>query len=159
MEVMNPYLPEENLHSDLLDRMLVAEVKGGQNSDGSQKDGFLKYEKGRPVAIYDLDKGEYIAIDSFKRTVKEKLGDMPAAWKPWKEINFSPEKENLLSNYFAELKTLDTMGTKLAKAYLKRSNEIGELLVNSNVANKKEDVNTVMLTGFYHAYGPINSYL
>ncbi len=159
MEVMNPYLPEEDLHSDLLDRMLESEVKGGQNSDGSQKDGFLKYEKGRPVAIYDLDKGEYIAIDSFKGVVKERLGDMPAAWKPWKEVNFSPEKEELLANYFAELKTLDTLGAKLAKAYLKRSNEIGELLVNSKVANKKEDVNTVMLTGFYHAYGPINSYL
>ena len=31
-------------------------VKGGQNHDGSQKDGFLKYEKGRIVAIWDLDK-------------------------------------------------------------------------------------------------------
>ena len=45
MSVMNPYLPDEDLHSDLLDKMMEAGVKGGQNSDGSQKDGFLKYEK------------------------------------------------------------------------------------------------------------------
>jgi hypothetical protein len=51
------------------------------------------------------------------------------------------------------------MGAELAKAYLKRSDEIGKFLVSSGVANNEEDVNTVMLTGFYHAYGPINNYL
>ena len=51
------------------------------------------------------------------------------------------------------------MGAQLAKKYNTRSNEIGNYLVSSNVANNAEDVNTVMLTGFYHAYGPINEFL
>jgi hypothetical protein len=30
--------------------------------------------------------------------------------------------------------------------------------VADNVAAHADDVNTVMLTGFYHAYGPINNF-
>ena len=36
--------------------------------------------------------------------------------------------------------------------------EIGEKLVSDKVAHNSDDVNTVMLTGFFHAYGPINEY-
>ncbi len=58
LAVMNPYNPSENLHSPLLDSLFDLNVKGGQNSDGSQKDGLLKYEKGKPVAVFDLQKKE-----------------------------------------------------------------------------------------------------
>ena len=54
---------------------------------------------------------------------------------------------------------MNTKGAELAKTYIRRSNEIGEYLVSSHVAKNKEDVNTVMLTGFFHAYGPINDYM
>jgi hypothetical protein len=50
------------------------------------------------------------------------------------------------------------MGAKLALDYGRRSAEIGRHLVNSGVAKTEEDVNTVLLTGFFHAYGPINEY-
>jgi hypothetical protein len=53
---------------------------------------------------------------------------------------------------------MDTLGANLAKSYGKRSLEIGKKLVADNVANNDDDVNTVLLTGFYHAYGPINEY-
>ena len=29
---------------------------------------------------------------------------------------------------------------------------------DSKVANNADDVNTVMLTGFFHAYGPVNNF-
>jgi 3-hydroxyacyl-CoA dehydrogenase len=45
MNVMNPFLPDEDLHSDLLDKMITLGIKGGQFSDGSQKDGFLKQKR------------------------------------------------------------------------------------------------------------------
>jgi len=32
------------------------------------------------------------------------------------------------------------------------------MLVNTEVAASAEDVNTVLETGFFHAYGPINDY-
>ncbi len=65
----------------------------------------------------------------------------------------------MLSAYFSELGGMNTMGAELAKTYNTRSNEIGKSLVSSGVAHNDDDVNTVMLTGFYHAYGPINDYL
>ena len=159
MSVMNPYLKNEDLHSDILDKMVEQGIKGGQFSSGAQKDGFLKYEQGRPAAIWDLNKKEYIDISGFAAEVDAKLGEMPASMKPWKAVNFSRKRDSIVEGIFAEMNGMDTLGAKLAKAYNQRSNEIGNLLVDSKVANSVDDVNKVMLTGFYHAYGPINSYL
>lgn len=160
MQVMNPHLPDENLHSELLDKLFDMGVKGGQNSDGSQKDGFLKYQKGKPVAIYDPGAKAYADIATFQSKCDERLGVLPSSWKPWKAINFTRSgKEALLETYFGELAGMNTPGAQLAKKYHLRSNEIGNYLVSSKVANNAEDVNTVMLTGFFHAYGPINNYI
>jgi 3-hydroxyacyl-CoA dehydrogenase len=160
MKVMNPYLPDEDLHSDLLDKMINLGVKGGQRSDGSQKDGFLKYEKNKPVAIYDPNVKGYVNVSEFQVKCDEKLGALPASWKPWKVVNFSKDKkEVILTSYFKELQNTKTLGAELARKYHLRSNEIGNKLVSDHVANNKEDVNTVMLTGFFHAFGPVNDYL
>ncbi len=159
LAVMNPYNPSENLHSPLLDSLFDLNVKGGQNSDGSQKDGLLKYEKGKPVAVFDLQKRDYISISEFSAKCDEYLGALPEKWQPWKSVNFSKNKEELLKAYFAAIKGMDTVGAQLAKVCHNRSAQIGKQLVNSGVANSDEDVNTVLLTGFYHAYGPINNYL
>ncbi len=160
MQVMNPHLPDEDLHSDLLDNYFNLGVKGGQNSDGSQKDGFLKYQKGKPVAVFNPETKQYVDLVEFSARVDEKLGNLPGSWKPWKAVNFAKgNKESMLQGYFNDLKGMETMGAKLAKTYHARSKEIGEYLVSSGVANNADDVNTVMLTGFYHAYGPINDYL
>lgn len=159
MGVMNPYLENEDLHSDLLDKMVAQGVFGGQYASGAQKDGFLKYEKGRPVAIWDVNTKEYVAIDSFSTTVDQWLGEMPSSMKPWKSVNFSKAKDSIISGIFDEMNSMNSKGVLIAKEYNKCSNKIGNLLVNSGVANNAADVNTVMLTGFYHAYGPINEYL
>ncbi len=54
MEVMNPYFENEDLHSDMLDQLFERGVKGGQNSDGSQKDGLMKYRRGKIKFIFDF---------------------------------------------------------------------------------------------------------
>ena len=160
MNVMNPHLPEEDLHSDLLDKLFDMGVKGGQNSDGSQKNGFLKYERSKPVAVFNPETKEYVGIDQLKDKVESFLGGLPSTWNPWKTVNFSKgQKDAMLETYFSELLNLKTKGAELARKYNARSNEIGNFLVSSGVANNADDVNTVMLTGFYHAYGPINQYL
>lgn len=159
LAVMNPWHKDEDLHSDLLDKLFDMGVKGGQNSDGSQKDGFLKYEKGRPVGIYDPDKKDYVMIKEFAAKCDEHLGSLPESWKPWKAVNFSKKKTELLETYFGDLNNAKTVGASLAKAYNKKSNEIGLGLVKRGVGHNNDDVNTVMLTGFFHAYGPINNYL
>jgi len=158
MSVMDRHLKEETLHSPLLDRLLALGVKGGQYSDGSQKDGILKYEKGRPVAIFDPGTKAYIAITEFQSVVDEKLGNLPVA-PAWKAVVGNKAKDEILRGYFDQLKAASGLCAELARFYANRSREIGQHLVSSGVAGNENDVNTVLLTGFFHAYGPINNYL
>ena len=158
MGVMNPHMENEELHSALLDKMLSLGVKGGQNADGSQKDGFLKYEKGKPIAIFDPNEKDYVDIASFKDKCDDKLGAMPDSMVQWKSAVRMRNKEEVLQKFFSDLKSQSTMGAEMAVAYGRRSKEIGKALVADGVAYKDEDVNTVLLTGFFHAYGPINTF-
>ncbi|MEI7662350.1 MAG: 3-hydroxyacyl-CoA dehydrogenase NAD-binding domain-containing protein, partial [Bacteroidota bacterium] len=158
MSVMDHHLKEETIHCPLLDRLLALGVKGGQYSDGSQKDGILKYEKGRPVAIFDPATKAYVAISGIQAGVDAKLGALPVA-PAWKTVVGNKAKEEILRDYFGQLKAASGLGAELARFYATRSCEIGQQLVNSGVAGNENDVNTVLLTGFFHAYGPINNYL
>ncbi len=157
LDVMNPYYNEE-LHSELLVKLMDMGVKGGQNSDGSQKDGFLKYAKGRPVAIFDINTKKYVEIEEIASKCDALLGELPKSFIPWKKIIRIRKRDNELTTYFNELASINTLGAELAKKYGIRSIEIGKKLVSDNVAHNDDDVNTVMLTGFFHAYGPINNY-
>jgi len=159
MKVMNPYMANEDLHSPLLDRLFDLGVKGGQYADGSQKDGFLKYEKGRPVSVYNPDKGEYIPIVTFGSQVEAWLGELPGSAPAWKNLVKAPDKETLAAIAFDNYKTMGTHGALLALQYARHSREIGMKLVSDGVAATAEDVNTVLLTGFFHAYGPINDFV
>ncbi|MEI7725152.1 MAG: 3-hydroxyacyl-CoA dehydrogenase family protein [Bacteroidota bacterium] len=158
MSVMDHHLKEETLHSPLLDKLLAQGVKGGQFSDGSQKDGILKYEKGRPVAIYDPEAKVYVPFVDLQASVDQKLGTMPTP-PAWKAVVGNKAKNEMLGEYFKQLKAATSLGAELAKAYVLCSSAIGLQLVNSGVAMNENDVNTVLLTGFFHAYGPINNYL
>ena len=97
-------------------------------------------------------------IDELKAKVDERLGPMPSA-QPWKSIVNNPAKEEILKAYFDEIKNAKSPGAALTKAYALKSREIGINLVTNKVAFNEKDVNTVLLTGFFHAYGPVNDYL
>lgn len=158
MHVMSTHLGETTLRSELLDQLFNAGVKGGQFSDGSQKEGFFRYEKGKPVAVYSAETADYIPLADLSVHTDKFLGELPPSLQPWKVINFSPEKQELLKTYFDQLKQLKSNGAVLALNYLRKSMEIGKNLVSDGVANSYEDVNTVLMTGFFHAYGPVNQY-
>jgi 3-hydroxyacyl-CoA dehydrogenase len=159
MNVMNPYMPEEDLHSDLLDTLFAKDIKGGQFANGSQKDGILKYEKGRPVGVYSLEKGDYIMFDAYASRVSDWLGIFPSVVLQWKNLVKSPDKNVIVETVFAAFKKSNDRGCTLALDYARRSCEIGRQLFKMGVAGSVEDVNTVMLTGFFHAYGPVNDYV
>jgi 3-hydroxyacyl-CoA dehydrogenase len=158
LNVMDPFNPDEGLHHHLLDKMMEQGVKGGQYSSGAQKDGFLKYEKGRIVGIWDMDKQEYVDVEKFKGKCDEMMGSLPESRLSWKSIIRDKNKDDKLKKFFDDLKASNDLGAVLAIKYGKRSKEIGEKLVSDNVAAEVDHVNTVMLTGFYHAYGPVNNY-
>jgi|GEM_PF-1115 len=159
LSVMQPYFPKEELRSPFLDLLIAQGIRGGQNSSGAQKDGIFKYVKGKPIGIWDTNSKTYVPMGSFQAKCDERLGPLPSSHQPWKVLNFSPDKKALLKAYFSDLRKMHTKGSQLARSYLEQSLEIGNLLVTSGVAHDAGDVNTVMITGFYNAYGPINSYL
>lgn len=156
--VMNERLPGGRLHSPLVDRLIAQGAAGGQYADGSQKDGFLKYEKGRPSGVYDPEAGAYTPAADIAESCQQALGPQPDQAKPWKSVIQSPDKSDLLKRYFQQLGETKTLGADLALRYGRKSKAIGLGLVGDKVAEREEDVNTVLLTGFFHAYGPINDY-
>ena len=158
LRVMDPRLPGQGLQSPLIDRLLALGVKGGQNHDGSQKDGFLSYKGGRPAGVYDPDRKSYTPLDSIQAACDAALGPLPEPALPWKAAVRHPAKDQALAGFFGRLEAMKTLGADLACRYGARSREIGLGLVSDGVAAAAEDVNTVLLTGFFHAYGPINDY-
>jgi 3-hydroxyacyl-CoA dehydrogenase len=159
MRVMQPHMPGEKLHSPLLDELVLSGVKGGQYSDGSQKDGFLKYQKGKAVGVIDKLTGSYIDIDSFREGADKWLGEVPAEVLPWKALVKASNKDVVLIPAFKALQVSPANGAGLAVAFARNSRETARKLVMDGVAQNEKDVNTVLLTGFFHAYGPINDYL
>lgn len=158
LNVMNTYLEGQQLQSDFIDDLVGKDVRGGQHHDGSQKDGILKYEKGRPVAVYEPGKGDYVAFSALAERADGELGALPDGFRPWKALLMDRKKKDALESHFAAVRASESEGARLAVAYLKASREIGEQLVSDRVANSPEDVNGVLTNGFYHLYGPINEY-
>jgi hypothetical protein len=110
------------------------------------------------VAIYDPDKKEYVTIAGFKDKCDAALGAAPSSLILWKAAVKVKDKDGTFGKIFADMKATDSLGARMAVEYGKNSCAIGQKLVDSGVAFNAGDVNTVLLTGFFHAYGPINGY-
>ncbi len=158
LKVMDERIVGEALHSPLIDRLVAMGVKGGQFSNGAQKDGFLQYSKGRPTGIFDPETKAYVPISSIQETCDAKLGTLQQTPPAWKKMLTMRDRSPELDKHFAVIRSSDTLGAELARRYGKRSCEIGLKLVSDGVAANADDVNKVLLTGFYHVYGPINNY-
>ncbi len=159
MQVMNPYFEEENLHCNFLGKMFDLGIKGGQFSNGSQKEGLFQYEKGAISAVYDIDKKEYVELETISAKIKTELGELPDEKISWGSMRRIKNKEEVLGEYFEKLSRMETTGAELANTYLAKCKSIGELLVENGTAKSADDVNKVMMNGFYHIYGPINSFI
>lgn len=158
LSVMNRHIENENLHSHILDHFFAVGVKGGQNPDATQKNGFLKYEKTKPVAVFDIQSKAYIPFSSFEKKISGFFCKESENFKTWKEINFHKEKQTLLKQHFNTLKKINSPAARLAKAIGKNSKQIAHKLFSDKVALKTEDVNSVVINGFYHAYPPTNNF-
>jgi len=126
----------------LLKKMIEEGKVGGQNLDGSQKEGFFRYEKGKITATYDLEKGEYV-----ERVQADSTGDLPRSHKPWKEMMRHPET---LEEYEKALRQSASLGAKEGARFLDQSRAIAKKLVDDGVAQSLKDVHTVLRNGFYH---------
>lgn len=142
--IMSSYL-HISFERELIDRLLSEKIAGGQNVDGTQKSGIFEYEGGKIKRIWDGK--AYVPLP------KDFVGAPPDGFLPWKALHKSKEKERVLENYFKNLFSTQGLGASLAKEFLFNSRDIARKLVADGVAKSVEDVNTVLLNGFYHLYG------
>jgi len=157
LQVMNSF-HHDDLHSNLLDSLIDLNIKGGQHPDGSQKDGFFKYLFGKIDAVYDYKSENYIKIADTLPAVQKFLETDTTHFPVWKSVIKNKDKQQTLATHFKLLNASESTGNKLAIKYLQNSKDIGLQLIAEGVANNATDVNTVMLTGFFHAYGPIHNF-
>ncbi|NGX42137.1 MAG: putative 3-hydroxybutyryl-CoA dehydrogenase [Chlamydiae bacterium] len=150
INIMTHYLGV-SFERSLIDQMVHERVLGGQNPDGSQKEGFFQYEKRKPVKIYS--EGAYTDFP------KIALDDLPKGHIPWKQLHKMKDREVVLRNYFHDLFAMDTLGAQLAQGHLYESREIARNLVKEGVAETVEEVNLVLRNGFYHLYGADNPWI
>lgn len=153
---MQNFSSDDTLNHSLISEMVERGVVGGQNSDGSQKEGFFKYSGTKVEAIFDLDQGKYQSLESAKwlKRCEDYLGPLPESHRNWKKMQKCSEKDKKLESYFRLLFQGQTEGEKLASSYLHHSYEIANSLVEKEVAASSKDVSTVLQKGFYHLYGP-----
>jgi 3-hydroxyacyl-CoA dehydrogenase len=158
LAVMKRHIPAPELASDLVDLYMEQGVKGGQTSSGAQKDGFFRYEKGKPVAVYDPTAKTYVPCEpeGWCRQVDAWLGATPDAAVSWKGLQKDRDKAAKMKAFFAAMKTADSRGADLARRYAAASRATAQKLLDMGVAAKPEDVNDVLTLGFFHLYGPIN---
>lgn len=157
--IMSAYLPDELFQEGLIDSMLEAGIRGGQNADGSQKNGFFEYQGSERVGIYALSKKGYVSLKEVASNCDSYLGPYPEGHASWKHFQRERNKEEKIKSYFNHLFHTHTPGAELAVEFLAQSRLIAQNLVSSGVASKAEEVTKVLKEGFFHLYGPTESWL
>lgn len=129
----------------LVEEMFRRGKWGGQNPDGTQKEGFFAYEGRRPIQVFSIKKNAYVPIPE----------QVFPSWgvRTWKDLHKDKNKERFIKDYLKELFRSDSKEAKLAQQFLMKSREIAHDLVEQGVAESIDDVNTVLMDGFYHLYG------
>ncbi len=155
MRVMDSHL-EENLNCSFLDELLSKGVKGGQHANGTQRDGFFKYEGGKAVEVLDVESLKYTEVKLLEPKVDEYL-DFQTKVYSWNQLSRSKYKDQHIQEYFAQLKNDESKGALLAKEYSQAMRDIAVQLYENKVCDSTDYVNAVMMNGFYYLYGPVNN--
>lgn len=155
ISIMSTELKDPTLKSILIERMLEKGILGGQNSEGMQKEGFFAYEKHILKGIYSLPKGKYTPFTdaTWIITSNRALGEMPPGHLSWKSVQKESHSEQILKSYLENLDRQETLGAQIARDFLHNSCQIAAKLVNDGIASSFNDVDTVLMNGFYHLYG------
>ncbi len=149
--IMTEKIPLEGITPSLLNDMVRRGKVGGQNMDGSQKEGFFRYQKHQITDVFDLEKDAYIPLDEEKKEhIKALLGPIPKGHIPWKNARNLEDREERLKIYENNLREAGSLAAHLAAQFLDHSRNAAQELVRSKVAANLEDVHTVLKYGFYH---------
>lgn len=147
--IMQTYQPDGHFLDPLIDRMIAEGAIGGVKEDGTQREGFFRYEGSEPVEVYSLEEKVYIPLPDLTN-----LGTLPKGHFPWKALYKNPNATEILSPYVENLMGDSTQGALMAQNYLINSLKIARLLVDQGVAKNLQDVDTVLRLGFHHLITP-----
>lgn len=153
MEVMDRYIPDEHFGSATIERMLSAGAKGGQYGDGSQKDGFFRYDGYRITDVYDVEGGSYLPLATVADDVD--VGHLAEPGRSWKELREQTDVAAHVREHFGWLSTNPGVGASIAMDYMRASRRIATKLFDDGIAASREDIDVVVTTGFHHLYGPL----
>ena len=154
-KTMGTYI-EEDFSAEVLNRLIEITYKGGQYGDGSQKDGFFIYEQGKIKAVFDWKIKEHLEIDFIQKELENIK--LPELIENWKSLSRSKNLDYIKTTFESYLNSSNLAENK-AIEYLNSSRKIAQNLVTNGVAQKIEDVNAVMVNGFFHLYGPASEIL
>ena len=158
LDVMAEYLEGESFAAEVFDQMLSQGIRGGQHVDGSQNDGFFRYEGRRIAAVYDPNEKRYETLGRWSQHVDDELEPLTADGIAWRELRTDPNAAREVRDHFTWLAAMDHSGARLTVEFAGASRGIGEKLVADGVAPSAEAVNTVVTKGFAHLYGPLDEY-
>ena len=160
LEVMELYIEGESFSSELLARMVAEGRTGGQRGDGSQKDGFFRYDGRRRAGVYDCAAREYRPLhDGRLPKVDDALGALGETGRGWSEVRAAGDPKAMIRAHFQRLAETGGRGAEMALEYAAESRRIAARLVGDGVAASPEDVDTVVTHGFHHLYGPLDESL
>lgn len=155
-EIMNTYMSHGSYEDELIRGMVNSKIFGGQHSDGSQKEGFFKYENHQITAVYSLPDKRYISLNegTWKAEADKILGEIPIQGESWKVLHRELYPEARIVKFLESLSTEKCLGACLAREFIYRDREISRAIVSDGVARNADDVKDVLHNGFYHLYGP-----
>lgn len=159
--IMRTFHQDDSLQDALIDQMNALKIYGGQQHDGSQKNGFFSYSGNAIYGYYDFTQKKYVPFETgdWRSKCDADLGQLPSAHQPWKSLVKDKEKEEKIARYLTQLFQGTTKGELLAQEYLSKSFDIANSLVQRGIASNIADVSTVLKNGFYHLYGPDAPYI
>lgn len=154
LSIMSHYQHDVDFRCGLVEELLERGKLGGQNPDGSQRDGFFRYNHLVPVASYCFKTDSYRPFNdgSWVTDLSKGLGTLPKNWRSWKDLVNDPERQERIESYFYQLFDERSPASEVTLDFLQKTREIALNLVKDGVAKSIEDVNIVLRNGFYHLY-------
>ena len=150
---MGTHIDGELFEAPLIEALLNNGHSGGQYADGTQKDGFFRYDGRQAVAVFDRETSSY---EAFSARVDDEM-DLNSEIT-WKALIQAPCAADRLDEHFAMLAKSGSTGARLTREQLAASRQIGERLIATGVAASAADLEAVLKLGFHHTYGAINEF-
>lgn len=144
LTVMSTFLSDPKLEAPLIKKYVEYGVEGGQEGNGTQKNGIFSYKENKIEGTFS-PKG----YQSFEEVSHPMPFDLS-----WKKIQKDPGLMDKIPAYFQALFEEKKSDNEIAKRFLIHSKKIEELLVKTHVARSLEDIGIVLKNGFYHLYAP-----